>query len=245
MSSFTLIKQQQCIYFHQAASNFHVILQTMCTCSDHLNRFSSFAASKIETVQCWSLKSSVLSVLVDPKYPYSMKLRQLWEEDAKERARVDEEMRRIVFCVETCKNISVKKESERERKHQHQHEFFRIITHTHKYMIKQKYMTHRKFRLQVRIFGFSFSVFGQPQSQKLEIHHNNFKQNYKSKNKKKILTNFWNQSQKNYHWIQPIKGDHTSLTSTIKSYESSCSFLNSFLLSLNGIIGIKKTLEIK
>lgn len=127
MSSFTLIKQQQCIYFHQAASNFHVILQTMCTCSDHLNRFSSFAASKIETVQCWSLKSSVLSVLVDPKYPYSMKLRQLWEEDAKERARVDEEMRRIVFCVETCKNISVKKESERERKHQHQHEH----THTH------------------------------------------------------------------------------------------------------------------
>lgn len=115
MSSFTLIKQQQCIYFHQAASNFHVILQTMCTCSDHLNRFSSFAASKIETVQCWSLKSSVLSVLVDPKYPYSMKLRQLWEEDAKERARVDEEMRRIVFCVETCKNISVKKESERKK----------------------------------------------------------------------------------------------------------------------------------
>lgn len=56
-----------------------------------------------------------------------MKLRQLWEEDAKERARVDEEMRRIVFCVETCKNISVKKESERERKHQHQHEH----THTH------------------------------------------------------------------------------------------------------------------
>lgn len=80
-------------------------------------------------------------------------------------------------------------------------------------MIKQKYMTHRKFRLQVRIFGFSFSVFGQT-----HIHHNNFKQNYKSKSKKKILTNFWNQSQKNYHWIQPIKGDHTSLTSTIKSY---------------------------
>lgn len=48
---------------------------------------------------------SFLSVFVDPKYSYSMKLRQLREEDAEEGARVDEEMCGIIFCVETGKNI--------------------------------------------------------------------------------------------------------------------------------------------
>ena len=54
-----------------------------------------------------------------------MKLRQLWEEDAKEGACVDEEMRGIVFCVETGENIP----AERERNvsvastHQNKHRF--------------------------------------------------------------------------------------------------------------------------
>lgn len=59
----------------------------------------------------WQWKwSSVQSVFVDPKYPNSMKLRQLGEEDAEEGARVDQEMCGIIFCVETCKNIPAKRE---------------------------------------------------------------------------------------------------------------------------------------
>lgn len=59
----------------------------------------------------------VLSVFVDAKYPYSVKLWKLWEEDAKEGACVDEKMCRIIFCVETGENIPAKREREGEKKH--------------------------------------------------------------------------------------------------------------------------------
>lgn len=50
------------------------------------------------------------SVFVDPKYPYSVKLRQFGEEDAEEGAGVDEEMCRVVFGVETGENVPVGRE---------------------------------------------------------------------------------------------------------------------------------------
>lgn len=86
--------------------------------TDKSNWFSSpqtlnikqFSRNRKLQVQCLRLKSSVLSVFVDPKYPYSMKLRQLWEEDAKEGACVDEEMCGIIFCVETGENIPAERE---------------------------------------------------------------------------------------------------------------------------------------
>lgn len=56
-------------------------------------------------VQVQFFFSPDLSVFVDPKYPYSMKLRQLREKNAEERACVDKEMHWIIFCVETGKNI--------------------------------------------------------------------------------------------------------------------------------------------
>jgi len=48
-----------------------------------------------------------------------MKLRQLWEENAKEGAGVDEKMCRIVFCVETGENIPAKGEHRRISKKRH------------------------------------------------------------------------------------------------------------------------------
>lgn len=45
------------------------------------------------------------SVFVDPKYPYSVELRQLGEEDTEQGAGVDEEMSGVIFCVETGKDI--------------------------------------------------------------------------------------------------------------------------------------------
>lgn len=62
------------------------------------------------SVGCKSSIQLVLSVFVDPKYPYSMKLRQLREKDTEEGACVDNEMCRIIFCVETGENIPAEKE---------------------------------------------------------------------------------------------------------------------------------------
>lgn len=42
-----------------------------------------------------------------------MELWELGEENAEKGAGVDEKMRRIVFCVETCENIPVRKENNR------------------------------------------------------------------------------------------------------------------------------------
>lgn len=67
-----------------------------------------FPSTREREVHCWWLKSSVQSVpsvFVDPKYPYSVKLRQLWEDDAKKGGCVDEEMRGIIFGVETGEDI--------------------------------------------------------------------------------------------------------------------------------------------
>lgn len=64
--------------------------------SQRLNRKTSSPMFVIK-IQC----SDSILVFVDSKYPYSMKLRQLWQEDTKEGAGIDDEMCGIIFCVET------------------------------------------------------------------------------------------------------------------------------------------------
>lgn len=49
--------------------------------------------------------NSMVSVLIDSKYPYSMELGQLWKEYSEKRAGVYQEMRTVIFCVETGENI--------------------------------------------------------------------------------------------------------------------------------------------
>lgn len=47
-------------------------------------------------------------ILVDAENPHSVQLRQLGDQDAQERGRVYDKVRRVILCVETCQEVAAK-----------------------------------------------------------------------------------------------------------------------------------------